>query len=208
MILELLTLSLYPSPHTSHLPAPSRFPHLPASFPTWENVGLLARKEVGFFKKQKLKFHLVRCPPPHSIPQQRHLYIPTLHWFAFLWLYLVWPWASSPPPSVWRGGGLAHAGLRDSWNGSCPCGDQTRRLCVPHTLPPWRPFQLGCPLPPPPPPERWPAPYFLFALAPCLWVWTVRATPARPPCPHLSPQQARLGGHVHREASPVGARAP
>lgn len=85
-------------------------------------------------------------------------------------------------------------GLKASWNRSYLNQDKkTRRLCMAPTLPATEVLSVGGPSLPPPAPEGWPAPYFLFALAPCLWVQTRRTNPARCPLPPSSPQHGQAG---------------
>lgn len=61
------------------------------------------------------------------------------------------------------------------------------------TLPATEALSVGGPSLPPPAPEGWPVPYFLFALAPCLWVQTRRTNPARCLLPPFSPQHGQAG---------------
>lgn len=121
----------------------------------------------------------------------------------------MWPWASSPAPSVLKGGGLAHVELKASWSWSYLNQDKkTRRLCMAPTLPATEALSVGGPSLPPPAPEGWPAPTSCLPWPLAFGCRLGEQTLPDAFCPHFPHNTARLGGRAHPAALPMGALAP
>lgn len=167
-----------PSSHTTLLPVPSRFSHLPtASLPgrTWHCMQ--KRGEIFLKNRKLLKSQLVKSslfPSPN-----RDIYT-HIHWFAFSDHNLCGPGLVAPP-SMWRRGGLAHAVLRALLDLVLPMPRQEDKESLCSSQPPSHqdPFNGA---PPTSTPRDMASSYFLFP-------WP----PARLPtiCPFST---TRLGG--------------